>query len=171
MYFDQSPAAELANPNLFSFAFGPRYQRPGCEVKRMTDCWLVVKGCWVFRCEIACICYTKHLLGIAMVASRLSRLTTHGHCYKYFILHISKGAKFTLNIFVGFFTIAFVFADKLRQSTRNQSNCKEVFNAAQYASLQPISLPATSGTIHPAVREWGLNGSLLSETSVAEWQV
>lgn len=27
MYFDQSPAAELANPNLFSFAFGPRYQR------------------------------------------------------------------------------------------------------------------------------------------------
>lgn len=55
MYFDQSPAAELANPNLFSFAFGPRYQRQSYRLVVRLKEWLIadwlsrVAGCFVVK--------------------------------------------------------------------------------------------------------------------------
>lgn len=55
MYFDQSPAAELANPNLFSFAFGPRYQRQSYRLVVRLKEWLIadwlsrVSGCFVVK--------------------------------------------------------------------------------------------------------------------------
>lgn len=55
MYFDQSPAGELANPNLFSFAFGPRYQRQSYRLVVRLKEWLIadwlsrVAGCFVVK--------------------------------------------------------------------------------------------------------------------------